>query len=262
MPDPDLPDVKALWDSRARDADTPEDQVTHRDVWQRWLEIALISRCLRPRDRVLDVGCGNGYTTRQIAPLVAEVLGIDYSAEMIERARAAMEDAAETRSRLAFFVHDVLELASSAYGMFDVVISERCLINLSSWDAQKVAIRNLAGVLRPGGLLVLVEGDSAGRSRLNALRERMGLPRMPRVWHNLDFEPETTLAYLGEFFTLQERRDFGTYDLISRVVHPLLVAPVEPRYDAKINEIAARVSLEREDPSGSSRVMFWVLKRR
>jgi len=44
----------------------------------------------RPSERILDVGCGTGHLTAQIAAAGAAVMGIDRSAEMIERARATL----------------------------------------------------------------------------------------------------------------------------------------------------------------------------
>jgi SAM-dependent methyltransferase len=45
---------------------------------------------VRPGDRVLDIGCGAGQTTREAAHIAApgRVLGVDVSAEMLDRARA------------------------------------------------------------------------------------------------------------------------------------------------------------------------------
>ena len=44
---------------------------------------------VRPRDRVLDVGCGTGQTTREAARAAVDgsAVGVDVSAPMLERAR-------------------------------------------------------------------------------------------------------------------------------------------------------------------------------
>ncbi len=42
---------------------------------------------LKPGQNILDVGCGNGLTTRRLASLGAKMVGIDFASEMINNAR-------------------------------------------------------------------------------------------------------------------------------------------------------------------------------
>lgn len=251
--------MKSFWDRRAADPSLDDAQVTHPDVWQRWLEIELVRRWLRPEDRVLDVGCGAGFATRRFAPLVREILGIDASAGMIERAHASGES---LPPNLSFRRADVIGADPAALGAFDAVVSMRCLINLPDWDSQRLALSGIARLLRPGGRFVMVEGSADGRARLNVLRESLGLDAMPPVWHNRDFDEAALLAELEPQFVLLERRPLGVYDLVARVVHPLLVAPEPPRYEAPINEIAARLALALPSLPEIGRVLFLVLERR
>jgi SAM-dependent methyltransferase len=253
-------DVKSFWDRRATDPSLDDAQVTHPDVWQRWLEIELTRRWLRLEDRVLDIGCGAGYATRQFAPLVREIIGIDASVGMIERAREV--SAERPQANLSFRQCDVLAADPATLGLFDVVLSMRCLINLPDWDSQKLALARIAGLLRPGGRFVFVEGSSEGRGALNALRQSVGLPAMPPVWHNRDFEERSLLDELVREFVVLEHRPLGVYDLVARVVHPLLVAPAPPRYEAPINEIAAKLALALPGLPEIGRVLFLALERR
>jgi SAM-dependent methyltransferase len=254
--------LQNFWGARAANTETPEEAVTHPDVWQRWLEIESIKRFVRPSDRVLDVGCGNGYTTTHIALLVREIVGIDVSTEMIARARSAEGDGVAAPGAMTFTVCDVLELDHADVGLFDVAISERCLINLPGWPEQQRAIANIASVLKPGGRFILVEGSRGGRERLNRLRQAVGLDPMSPVWHNVDFDEEETLAYLGRWFIVEHRLHFGGYDFISRVVHPLVVAPEAPRYDARINQVAAKLACHLQEFGEISRILFLVLRKK
>jgi SAM-dependent methyltransferase len=252
-------EVKQFWDGRAADPALDASQVTHPDIWQRWLEIETIKTLVSPRDRVIDIGCGAGYATKQIAPVVAEILGTDYSAGMIKR---ALTDEAGVPPNARFEVADVLQLSPDQFGVFDVALTVRCLINLADWPTQQLALRNIARVVKPGGLYIFIEGRRDGRAALNRLREAMGLERMPTVWHNLDFDRTETLEFLDEYFHLEREIGFGTYDLIARAIHPLVVAPNEPEYAAKINELAARVALHRPNDLENSRVAVFCLRRR
>jgi SAM-dependent methyltransferase len=255
--------VKDFWQTRAQQA-VSDGEVTHPDIWQRWLEIELIKRFIAKSDRVLDVGCGNGYTSRAIAPLAREVIGIDYSEAMIGRA-AAVDDQSEQQAptpNVVFAVCDVMDLGPERFDTFDVAISERCLINLHTWEEQQRAIAKIASVLRPGGRFLFIEGSKNGRDGLNRFRESVGLEAMPPVWHNLDFDEQALHEYLQRDFEIEQSLHSGTYDLIARVVHPLLVAPEKPRYEAPINKIAAAMALKRQDCGDIARLLFWVLRKR
>ena len=248
--------VKRFWEDRADAPGVGDSEVTHADVWQRQLEIETILKLVGRGDRVLDVGCGSGYTTKRIAPHVAEVTGIDYSDAMIRRAVASGSGPA------TFAVKDVLDLGPADFGVFDAAISERCLINLSGWAEQCRAIDNIASVLRPAGRFIFIEGGRQGRRHLDRLRTTAGLDAMPTVWHNVDFDEAETLAYLDRDFVVERRLPFGVYDFVARVVHPLLVAPAAPVYDSRINEIAASLALHVEAFPELSRVFGLLLTRR
>lgn len=255
-----MPDsqVKTFWETRAQDPSLTDAEATHNDVWQRWLEIETIKPFLKPSDRVVDVGCGSGYATRLLAPLVRETLGIDFSESMIARARTA----AAGNPSLRFEVGNALDLDPASLGTFDVALSIRCLINLESWALQQRAIENIARLLTPGSRFIFVEGLADGRRALNAMRMRMGLSEMPTVWHNVDFEEQTLLPWLDRFFTLEARRHFGVYDFVSRIVHPMAVAPESPVYDSAINRTAAQLAVHLQDFGAVSRVAFLVLTRK
>ncbi|MDA8082864.1 MAG: class I SAM-dependent methyltransferase [Nitrospiraceae bacterium] len=254
--------VRHFWEGRASEQEAASGAVTHKDIWQRWLEIEMICRYLDKKARVLDIGCGNGHSTRIFARKCREIVGMDYSDAMIERARKESGNTERRGRRLEFCQGDVLDLGPERFGLFDIAISERCLINLADFVHQKKAIRNIASILKPGGRFVFIEGSAEGRQALNAFRRTVGLAAMPKVWYNVDFREKETVGYLRRFFVVEERQHFGIYDFLSRVVHPLISSPEEPRYDAKINEVAARLALVREAFPDMSRVLFLVLKRK
>ena len=127
---------------------------------------------------------------------------------------------------------------------------------------QQRAIENVARVLKRGGRFILVEGLADGRRNLNALRAQMGLSEMPAVWHNVDFEEAQLMPYLDRFFTVDARRHFGVYDFVSRIVHPMAVAPASPVYDSPVNRTAAQLAVQLQEFAALSRVVFLVLSRR
>jgi 2-polyprenyl-3-methyl-5-hydroxy-6-metoxy-1,4-benzoquinol methylase len=101
---------------------------------------------IAPGERVLDLACGNGLTSRRLAAAGARVCAVDFSEAMLERARARSTDIDYRRV-------DVCDgPALSALGAFDAV-----LCNMAIMDIAEVApmMNGVAAALRPGGRCVL-----------------------------------------------------------------------------------------------------------
>ena len=105
---------------------------------------AVASVVVTGAERVLDVGCGDGYVTRLIAARVpgGSVLGVDPSPRMIEVARTADDQL----TNVAFQVGDVTTMTFDAD--FDLAVS----FNALHWVVdQETAYRHIAAALAPGG---------------------------------------------------------------------------------------------------------------
>ncbi len=104
---------------------------------------------------MLDVGCGTGSLLSIMAadPLAERLVGLDYAHEMIKRAAEKFADS-EYADRL-FAVRADSERLPFAPGSFDVVT---CCNSFHHYPHQAEAIRGFLRVLRPGGLLVLIDG--------------------------------------------------------------------------------------------------------
>jgi len=103
------------------------------------------------RGQVLDAGCGTGENALYLASLGFDVLGADWSALAIERARAK---AAARHLGVEFAVADALELTGLGRS-FDSVLD--CGLFHTFEDPDRAAyVANLAGVIRAGGVLQLL----------------------------------------------------------------------------------------------------------
>ncbi|NLP05617.1 arsenite methyltransferase [Candidatus Fermentibacteria bacterium] len=111
---------------------------------------------LKPGEVVLDLGSGGGMdvflAARSIGP-AGRAIGVDMTAEMVSKARAAMETfrAASGLDNVEFRLGEIENLPV-ADASVDVVISN-CVINLST-DKPRVW-REIARVLKPGGRAVV-----------------------------------------------------------------------------------------------------------
>ncbi|WP_284581846.1 class I SAM-dependent methyltransferase [Streptomyces sp. 2P-4] len=122
---------------------------------------------IAPGDRVLDVGCGAGATTRLAARAAAprgSALGLDLSGPMLEQARAAAasEDIANAR-----FEQGDAQVHPLPRGAFDLVISRFGVMYFADPVA---AFGNIAAALRPGGRAALLcAAEPEGNEWLTAL---------------------------------------------------------------------------------------------
>jgi ubiquinone/menaquinone biosynthesis C-methylase UbiE len=151
-PDPVKQQVAAHWDRRAAHFDedfghsirTPAEHA----AWDRIFGLVLPAGGALD---ALDVGCGTGFLSLELAARGHRVSGIDFAPAMLDRAR---RKAGERGLRVRFEEGDAENLAF-APGSFDLVISRHVLWTLPHPEA---AIDEWLRVLRPGGRLVVVDG--------------------------------------------------------------------------------------------------------
>lgn len=219
----DLTDIFKYWTDQAK-THGPSYAASWSDVGVISLEIQELLKYLQDGDRVLDVGCANGYSTAALAMARRiEVRGLDYIPEMIEaaeRRRAELPQA--VRARTSFAVGNILDMKEPA-GRWDKVVVVRVLINLATWENQRRAIEQCAHMLRAGGLLLLSEATLQGWERMNGLRKEWGLGEIPMPAFNTYLDQEKVVEAAAPFFDLVSVANFSsTYFVGTRVLKPLL----------------------------------------
>jgi ubiquinone/menaquinone biosynthesis C-methylase UbiE len=145
--------VAAHWDRRAPHFDedfghsirTP----LERAAWDRILDLVLAGRSAL---HALDAGCGTGFLSFELAARGHRVTGVDFAPAMLAEAR---RKAAERSVSIEFEEADAEQLPF-APGSFDLVISRHLLWTLPH---PEMAIDEWIRVLRPGGRLVVVDGQ-------------------------------------------------------------------------------------------------------
>jgi len=109
------------------------------------LQIHLKQALIGPTDHILDVGCGTGDLSDQLAAHVESVIGIDFADTMIAEAK-------RRHPRIEFYQSDAEELPFGD-GQFDVVIVNYCAHHLARPEVVFAEIRR---VLKSSGWLSLI----------------------------------------------------------------------------------------------------------
>ena len=162
----DMDCIEAHWNKRAPSYDEfvvrGYSDLRERRAWQDHFTSILGSEPLE----ILDVGCGPGIVSMQLADLGHRITSVDLSEEMLERARKNASDNGldidfRKGNAMALDFHD---------GSFDAVVSDYMLWTVP--DPEKV-ISEWMRVLRPGGILAFTDGDWFNDPRSTPLRCRI-----------------------------------------------------------------------------------------
>ncbi|QSY98358.1 methyltransferase domain-containing protein (plasmid) [Rhizobium bangladeshense] len=124
-------------------------------------------------DRVLDIGCGAGQTTREAARAATrgEAVGVDSSAEMLEIARR--RSAAEGLRNAAFEQGDA-EVHAFPAASFDLCISR---FGVMFFADPAAAFANIGRAMRPGARLAWMVWQSRERNEWSeAIRQALAAP--------------------------------------------------------------------------------------
>ena len=108
----------------------------------------------QPGERVLDLGCGTGHLTAEIASSGVQVLGVDRSSDMLDQARRQFPN-------IRFELVDARALTFSSE--FDAVFSNAAL----HWIPQAAeVIAGIGKALKPGGRFVAEFGGKGNTARV------------------------------------------------------------------------------------------------
>jgi trans-aconitate 2-methyltransferase len=142
----------------------------------------------RPGERILDLGCGTGHLTNEIARRGAQVVGMDHSPDMIAQAKSHYPDLTFVQADARSFRFDE---------PFDAVFSNAAL----HWvpEAEQV-VASVRLALKPRGRFVTEHG---GKGNVRTIVDALG-----RAFSELGLEPPTTPWFfpaLGQYARLLEQ---------------------------------------------------------
>jgi ubiquinone/menaquinone biosynthesis C-methylase UbiE len=143
--------VSRYWSGRAAEFDLGASHgVLNEAQHQAWL--SLLREVVGPPPlTVLDVGCGTGFLTLRMAELGHTAVGIDLAEEMLATAQRKVEGSGLA---VTFRLGDA-EAPPRDGAPYDVILERHVIWTLPQ---PREAVRAWQALLKPGGLLVLIEG--------------------------------------------------------------------------------------------------------
>ncbi len=149
--------------------------------------------------RVLDLGCGNGYSLNIVARNFPglKFYGIEYTDELLTIAQSIPLlncYVAKGDARKLLFKDNY----------FDVVYTVRCLINILSWEDQKKALQEIYRTLKPNGCYLMIECFTDGQLNYSRARKECGLDEIPPAYHNLYIDKDLFMEVIKGKFSLVE----------------------------------------------------------
>lgn len=221
-------------------------------------EIGLIKSLICPHSKILDAGCGEGEGTLQYAAIPNVLIhAVDFSETRLRKAKINLKDINNVTLKKVDFLGDyVLD------NNYDIIISQRFLINLMDWNLQKKVISDFMNFLQPGGQLLLLEGSENGTEELNSLRSIFGLPEIPIKWHNLFFDDEQLNNFINEQgYKITNIFGLGEYFFLTRGIRPYFDKNLN--WDAEVNRISVNKDLRTliNFNTKFSRLKLWVIKK-
>ncbi|MDB4945211.1 MAG: hypothetical protein JWP97_4745 [Labilithrix sp.] len=243
---------------------------TMRDEITRGREVAAVLRAFdwlrergAPTKNLVDIGCGNGYLLEALSqrPNPPELKGIEYTPEMVAIAE-------ERKVPGATIVQGDVRALPLADGSCDLVVTERCIINVMDREDQAKSLREVGRVLAPGGHFLCIEAFEDGLAQLNEARGELGLEPNTAPYHNMWFDKAwflDTIAPQFEVVDLAAERDpslptpnfLSSHYFISRALYPA-VTKREVLYNTHLVKFFSFLP-----PMGNyAAIQFWLLKRK
>jgi len=221
-------------------------------------EINLIKKHIPENIKLLDAGCGEGEGTLSYSYIPGiKIHAVDFSNTRLKKAKKKLSK----RNNITLKQVDFLD----EYNLdkdYDVIVSQRFLINITNWDAQKKILLDLMSLLKRGGILIMMEGSKNGVDSLNKFRNAFNLKPIPVKWHNLFFDDDLLVDFMQEHsYKLLKKSGLGSYFFLTRGIRPIF--DVDLNWDCEFNHIAS--TKETKEILGFeeefSRLKLWVFQK-
>jgi SAM-dependent methyltransferase len=182
--------------------------------WRR--RVQMLSDHLRPGMRILEIGCGTGYFTRELTRRGADIVAIDVSPDLLEIAKAN-----SSAPNVRYEIQNACALTYSD-ATFDSVVGSSILHHLEIEDA----LREIYRVLKPGGTIYFTEP--------NMLNPQIAIQKnVPWIKRRLGDSPDETAFFRWSLRRLLEQAGYGDIHIDPfDFLHPKTPVPLIDRLNA------------------------------
>ena len=136
-------------------------------------EFTKILKEVKPTDHVLDLGCGGGHVSYNIASYVQNVIAYDLSNDMLEIVRHTVQEKQLKNIKTQQGMAEQLPFQSAS---FDVVISR---YSAHHWQDIHQAVQEIKRVLKPNGVFILIDTMSSNTPIFNTFLQTIEFIRDP-----------------------------------------------------------------------------------
>lgn len=276
-------EVKKHWESWAEEFDL-ELRATTKETNIKLIELSVLEKYIPDYSDVLELGCGNGYDLIYLTSkknIAAK--GVDISEKMIDSAQK-LADAIDNdvvlpssfkkvvpeinKERCKNIVWDVADVLSYEDDkQYDVVYTIRCIINLTTVEKQKQAIKKIAGLVKKDGYFLMMENSIQNYEVQNQARKIVGLkPRSPPSF-NLFIDEKVIIPEIKKYFAVENVINHSSlHNIFQYVVLPSVEDKIY--YDTPIMNKVTELALGLNDIgllnnfSNFGQGKLWILKKK
>jgi SAM-dependent methyltransferase len=183
----------------------------------RWARrVKMLTRHVGPGMSVLELGCGIGYFTSELARSGADIVAVDVSHELLEIAKANC-----SAPNVRYEIQNACEL-NYPEAVFDSVVGSSVLHHLEIDEA----LHEIYRVLKPGGTIYFTEP--------NMLNPQIAIQKnVPWVKRKVGDSPDETAFFRGPLRRLLEQKGYREVQIEPfDFLHPKTPVPLVNRLDA------------------------------